>query len=209
MQAAILDPELADPRLRVHHSHFWHRMRSFVTQRHPLLARFVGDVEIGKIVERFIVACPPTTCVALEVSGAVSEFLATAEPWRAYPIIAELAAYDYQRTAPALAVEELAVTPAEVTDDLAVRLNRRCALVVTRYRFHALTKLCRTTPPDARPTYVLVHMAGRRTLTTELDHRSWLAFEQLRGGCSVRMLRDAWGEHVLATCVDQHLIVAI
>jgi hypothetical protein len=209
MQAAILDPRVADPRLRVHRSHFWNRMRSFVVQRHPLLARFVGDVEIAEITERFIVASPPKTGVALEVSEGLAELLRTAEPWRAHPIIAELAAYDYQRTAPALAAEQVTVTPADVTDDLVVRLKDRSALVATRYRFHAMRQLRRTTPLDDRPTYVLVHMAGRRTLTTELDHRSWLAFEQLRVGSSVQMLRDTWGEHVFATCVDQQLLVAI
>jgi len=211
MQAAILDPRHADPRLRVHHSHFWHRMRSFVAQRHPVLGRFLGDTELRDVVERFIVACPPRTCVALEVAGPLAQFLTTADPWRADPIIAELAAYDYQRTAPALAAEEVVATRADLTDDIAVRLNKRSALVTTRYKFHAiqLTPLHRATPLDDQPTYLLVHMAGRRTLTTELDHRSWLAFEQLRAGCTVRTLREAWGEHFFATCVDQQLLVAI
>jgi hypothetical protein len=228
MQATILDPVLAasDQRFRTHHSHFWHRMRDFVALRHPQLAKWIGEPELLEIVRRYVVTHPPDTCVASKVGARLARFLTTTEPWSAHPIIAELAAYDFQRSGAASNAEEATVTREQIAEaeprartTVMLRLKKRTALVTARFRFHAvpLAKLERTTPLDARPTYLLVQMANRRAVATELDHRAYLAFGYFARGGTLIALTDAlreldftWTEidTLFARCLDADLLVA-
>jgi hypothetical protein len=211
LQAAILDPDPAaiEGGLRIHHSHFWSRMRDFVVTRHPLLARFLGEPEVVEVTRRFIAAHPPDTCVPGLVSARLARFLATAEPWRRQPIIAELAAYDFLRSGAALAAEEGTVSRAELTPDLTIRLKKRTALAITRYRFHAtpLAGLMRTAPLDDEPTYLLVHTPNRRPVAGEIDRSTYLAFERLVAGGTVRALCEALGDGFIVRCADAGLLV--
>ena len=123
-QAAILDPSaprsadglaLTIPgRLRVHHAHFWTRMREFVGNWQPLLARFLGAEEMDQVVRRYIAAHPPRTVVAAGVCAQLADFLRTAEPWSAWPIVGELAAIDYRRALIRASAEEATVTKARL-----------------------------------------------------------------------------------------------
>ena len=147
---------------------FWERMRGAVAMRHPLLAAFLGDGELDAVVRGYIAVHPPSPLGQAKVGARLAELLASSPPWSAHPIIAELAAYEYRRGGVALQPEEKplirAQLPAVHPHTIArtrVRLEKRSALVTTRFRFHALppTRLSRTTPLDDQPTYLLVHMA--------------------------------------------------
>jgi hypothetical protein len=196
-------------------------MRDFVAARHPLLAKLLGQPELVELVRRYIVAHPPDSCVATKVGARLARFLAASEPWCAQPILSELAAFDFLRSGAAISAEEPTVSRAELAEpDVTFRLKKRTALAITRFKFHAvpLTQLSRATPLDEHPTYVLVHMANRRTMTNEIDHRSYLAFELLAAGGTLRAvseslhelaLTDLEIESFLARCADADLLVAV
>jgi hypothetical protein len=236
-QAAILDPgapvrvaELALERpghLRVHQSHFWSRMREFVANWQPLLARFLGDDEMAQLVQRYVDAHPPRTVVASGVSAQLAEFLRTAEPWSAWPIVAELAAVDYRRALIRAAAEEATVTRAQLAAidpallaPVRFRLKQRSALIASRFVLDVsrLHLLARETPLDAHPSYRLLHMTGRRYAAIELDPRTLRAFEPLVAGMTLSALdahlaalgfddreRQRFVDHVF----DSDLLVAI
>jgi hypothetical protein len=216
-QAAILDPSgpesvdglaLTIPgRIRVHHSHFWTRMAEFIGNWQPLLVRFLGAEEIDQLVRRYIAAHPPRTVVAAGVSAGLAEFLRTAEPWSAWPIIGELAAIDYRRALIRASAEESTVTKAllaaidpAVLASIRFRLKQRSALMTSMFRLDVsrLHLLARATPLDARPVYRLVHMTGRRYATIDLDQRSAHAFEPLVEG----MTMPGLDEHLAALGFD-------
>jgi hypothetical protein len=208
-QAAILDPggpgsvdglALTIPgRVRVHHSHFWTRVGEFIGNWQPLLARFLGAEEMEQLVRRYIAVHPPHTVVASGVCAELADFLRTAQPWSAWPIVGELAAIDYRRALIRASAEEATVTRAmlaaidpAVIAGIRFRLKQRSALMTSRFqldvsRLHLLT---RETPLDARPVHRLVHMTGRRYATIELDPRSIHAFEPLVAGLTMPALDD-------------------
>lgn len=236
-QAAILDPgapgsvdglALTLPgRVRVHHSHFWTRMGEFIGNWQPLLARFLGAEEMAQVVRRYIAAHPPRTVVASGVCAELADFLRTAQPWSAWPIVGELAAIDYRRALIRASAEEATVTRARlaaidpaVIASIRFRLKQRSALMTSRFRLDIsrLHLLARETPLDARPVYRLVHMTGRRYETIDLDPRSVRAFEPLVEGMTMSALdehlaglgfddreRRRFVDHVL----DSDLLVAI
>jgi hypothetical protein len=217
-QAAILDPSgsgsvgglgLTIPgRVRVHHSHFWTRMREFVASWQPLLARFLGAEEMDQVVRRYIAAHPPRTVVAAGVCAQLADFLRTADPWSAWPIVGELAAFDYRRALIRAGAEESTVTKAMLAaiDPAAIasirfRLKQRSALMTSRFQLDIarLHLLARATPLDARPTYQLVHATGRRYAAIELEQRSFRAFEPLVEG----MTMSALDEHLTGLGFDE------
>jgi hypothetical protein len=236
-QAAILDPGgpgrvdglgLTVPgRVRVHHSHFWTRMTEFIANWQPLLARLLGAQEMDQVVRRYVAAHPPRTVVASGVCAELADFLRSAQPWSAWPIVGELAAIDYRRALIRAAAEESTVTRAQLAaiDPAAIaairfRLKQRSAVVTSRYRFDfsRLHLLARDTPLDARPAHRLVHLTGRRYATLELDPRSVRAFEPLASGIALPALdahlaslgyddreRRRFVDHV----IDGDLLVAI
>jgi len=236
-QAAILDPgtpgrvdglALAIPgRVRVHHTHFWSRMREFVGNWQPLLAKFLGAEEMEELVRSYVAAHPPRTVVAPGVCAQLAEFLRTAEPWSAWPIVAELAAIDHRRALIRAAAEEATVTRAQLAAidpallaPIRFRLKQRSALIASRFVLEVsrLHLLARGTPLDAQPSYRLVHMTGRRYAAIELDPRSFRAFEPLVAGVTLSALdahlaalgfddreRQRFVDHVL----DCDLLVAI
>jgi putative DNA-binding protein len=209
-QAAILDPgapgrvELGlrfPGRVRVHHSHFWTRMREFIANWQPLLTKYLGaqEMDMDQVVRRYVAAHPPQTVVAWGVAAQLADFLRTAEPWSAWPIVGELAAIDYRRALIRAAAEEATVTRAQLDaiDPAAIaairfRLKQRSAVLVSRFRFDfsRLHLLARETPLDARPAHRLVHLTGRRYATLELDPRSVRAFEPLASGIALPALDD-------------------
>jgi len=208
-QAAILDPgapgrvdglALAPPgRVRVHHSHFWARMREFIGNWQPLLARFLGAEEMDQVVRGYVAAHPPRTVVAAGVAAQLADFLRTTEPWSAWPIVGELAAFDYRRALIRASPEEATVTRARLAaiDPAAIasirfRLKQRSALIASRFAFDVsqLHRLSRETPLDVRPVHRLVHMTGRRYATVDLDPRSVRAFEPLVDGATMSALDD-------------------
>ena len=205
---------------------FWERMHGVVAVRHPLLAVFLGDAELDAVVRSYIAVHPPRPLGQAKVGARLAEFLASTEPWSAHPIIAELAAYDYRRSGVALQPEEKALTRAQLTSAhphtiarTRIRLKRRSALVMTRFRFHALppTRLSRTTPLDEHPTYLLVHMAKSDMMTIEVDAVAHAAFEHFALGGTMRALTQALRgltfteleiERFLARCFAAGLLVA-
>lgn len=218
-QAAILDPSapgrvdglaLTIPgRLRVHHSHFWTRMSEFIGNWQPLLARYLGADEMDQLVRRYIAAHPPRTVTAADVCAQLAGFLRTAAPWSAWPIVGELAAIDYRRALIRANPEESTVTKARlaaidpaVIASIRFRLKHRSALMTSMFQLDVsrLHLLARATPLDARPVYQLVHMAGRRYATIELDQRSVRAFEPLVEG----MTMSALDEHLAGLGFDDH-----
>lgn len=208
-QAAILDPSapgtvdglgLTLPgRVRVHHSHFWARVGEFIASWQPMLARFLAAEEMDSLVRAYVAAHPPRTVVAWGVAAQLADFLRTAPPWSAWPIVGELAAFDYRRALIRAGAEEATVTRARlaaidpaVSAAIRVRLKQRSALIASRFRFDAsrLHLLARDTPLDAHPVHRLVHLTGRRYATIELDPRSVRAFELLVEGTTMSALDD-------------------
>jgi hypothetical protein len=208
-QAAILDPSrpgsvdglgLTIPgRVRVHHAHFWTRISEFIGNWQPLLARFLGAEEMAQLVRHYIAAHPPGKVAASEVCAQLADFLRTAEPWSAWPIVGELAAIDYRRALVRASAEEATVTKAmlaaidpAVIASIRFRLKQRSVLVTSRFQLDIsrLHLLARETPLDARPVYRLVHMTGRRYATIELDPRSVRAFEPLVEGMTLSALDE-------------------
>jgi hypothetical protein len=208
-QAAILSPgapgsvdglALTIPgRVRVHHSHFWTRMSEFIGNWQPLLARFLGAEEMDQVVRRYIAAHPPRTVTAASVCSQLADFLRTAEPWSAWPVVGELAAIDYRRALIRANAEEATVTKAKlaaidpaVIASIRFRLKHRSALMTSRFRLDVsrLHLLARETPLDARPVHRLVHMTGRRYATIDLDPRSVRAFEPLVEGLTMPALDE-------------------
>ncbi|HEX8108919.1 MAG TPA: DNA-binding domain-containing protein [Kofleriaceae bacterium] len=208
-QAAILEPSapgsvdglgLTIPgRVRVHHSHFWARMSEFIANWQPLLARYLGAEEMDQVVRRYIAAHPPRTVVATGVCAQLADFLRTAEPWSAWPIVGELAAIDYRRALIRAGAEEPTVTKARlaaidpaVIASIRFRLKQRSAVMTSRFQLDVsrLHLLARDTPLDARPVHRLVHLTGRRYATIELDPRSVRAFEPLVEGMTMSALDD-------------------
>jgi hypothetical protein len=206
-QAAILDPgapgrvdglALTFPgRIRIHHAHFWTRMGEFIGNWQPLLARYLGAAEMDQLVRRYIAAHPPRTVVAIEVCEQLADFLRTAEPWSAWPIVGELAAIDYRRALIRGHAEEATVTRAMLAaiDPAAIasirfRLKQRSALITSMFRFDLsrLHLLARETPLDPRPVHSLVHLTGRRYATIELDQRWVHACEPLVDGMTMAAL---------------------
>ena len=234
-QATILDP--APPRTRelgmviperiaVHHSHFWNRMRDIALACQPLLAKMLPADELREVIRRYLTAHPPAAVSAFGVYAGLAEFLGTAEPWSDWPIIAELAAFDYQRSMIGSNAEEITVSAAKlaaidpaVVAPIRFRLKKRSALLVTRYRFEVarIHVLARATPLDAEPTHLLLHMVGRRYAALVLDPRGYRALEPLVAGTTLAGFSDHLGvlgfgetearrlvEHV----VDSDLLVA-
>ncbi|HEX3482242.1 MAG TPA: DNA-binding domain-containing protein [Kofleriaceae bacterium] len=208
-QAAILDPGgpgsvdglgLAIPgRLRVHHAHFWTRMREFIANWQPLLAKYLGAEEMDRLVRRYIAAHPPRTVVASGVCAQLADFLRTTEPWSAWPIVGELAAIDHRRALIRAGADESTVTRAllaaidpAVIASIRFRLKQRSAVITSRFQLDVshLHLLARETPLDARPVHQLVHLTGRRYATIELDPRSVRAFEPLAVGVTMAALDD-------------------
>lgn len=208
-QAAILDPSapgsvdglgLSLPgRVRVHHSHFWTRVGEFIASWQPLLTRFLGaqEMDMEPLVRRYIAAHPPKTVVAWGVAAQLADFLRTAEPWSAWPIVGELAAFDYRRALIRASAEEATVTRARlaaiepaVIASIRFRLKQRSALIASRFRFDLsrLHLLAREEPLEARAVHRLVHLTGRRYATIELDPRSVHAFEPLVAGMTLPAL---------------------
>jgi hypothetical protein len=151
------------------------------------------------VVRRYIAAHPPQTVVAWGVAAQLADFLRTAEPWSAWPIVGELAAYDYRRALIRAGAEEATVNRARlaaidpvVIAPIRFRLKQRSAVLTSRFRFDfsRLHLLARDTPLDARPGYRLVHLTGRRYATIELDPRSVRAFEPLAVGMTMAALDD-------------------
>jgi hypothetical protein len=236
-QAAILDPSAPDSidglaltipgRVRVHHSHFWTRMGEVVGNWQPLLARFLGAAEMDQLVRRYIAAHPPRTVVAAGVCAQLADFLRTAEPWSAWPIVGELAAIDYRRALLRANAEESTVTKAmlavidpAVIASIRFRLKQRSALMTSMFRLDVarLHLLARETPLEARPVHWLVRLTGRRCVTRELDQRWAHGFEPLVDGMTMAALdehlvglgfddreRRRFRDHVL----DNDLLVAI
>jgi hypothetical protein len=214
-------------RVRVHHAHFWTRIGEFIANWQPLLARFLGAEEMNQVVRRYVAAHPPRTVVATGVCAQLADFLRTAEPWSAWPIIGELAAFDYRRALIRAGAEEATVTKAMLAAidpamiaSIRFRLKQRSAVMTSMFRpdLSRLHLLARDTPLDARPVYRLVHMTGRRYATVELDDRSVRAFEPLVEGMTMSALdehlaglgfddreRQRFVDHVL----DSDLLVAI
>ncbi|HEX4421350.1 MAG TPA: DNA-binding domain-containing protein [Kofleriaceae bacterium] len=216
-QAAILDPSVPGPstlrsvdgvagialtipkHARVHRSHFWTRMTEFITNWQPLLARLLGAEEMDQLVRRYIAAHPPRTVVAAGVCAQLADFVRTAEPWSAWPIIGELAAIDYRRVLLRACAEEATVTGTMlaaidpvVLASIRFRLKQRAALMTSRFRLDGsrVHLLARETPLDLRPVHQLVHLTGRRYATLELDPRSSRAFEPLVEGVTLPALDD-------------------
>lgn len=208
-QAAILAPGAAGSvdglgltlprRVHIHHSHFWTRMDEFIGNWQPLLARFLGAEEMDRVVQRYVAAHPPREVTAASVCVELADFLRTAPPWSAWPIVGELAAFDHRRALIRAGAEEATVTSAQLAAiDPAViapvrfRLKQRSALVASRFWFDLsrLHLLARDTPLDARPSYRLIHMTGRRYATIDLDPRSARAFEPLVGGTTLSALDE-------------------
>jgi hypothetical protein len=186
-------------RVRIHHSHFWTRMDEFIGNWQPLVARFLGAEEMKQLVRRYIAAHPPRTVVASGVCAELADFLRTTEPWSAWPIVGELAAFDYRRALLRAAAEESTATRAmlaaidpAVLAPIRFRLKQRAALIAARFRFDLsrLEQLPRATPLDARPVHRLVHLTERRYATIDLDPRSFHAFEPLIEGIALPALDD-------------------
>jgi hypothetical protein len=214
-------------RVGVHHSHFWRRMTEFIGNWQPLLARFLGAEEMEQLVRRFVTAHPPHTVAAAEVSAQLADFLRTAEPWSSWPILGELAAFDYRRALIRAGAEESTVTRAmlaaiepAVLASIRFRLKRRSALITSMFQLDIsrLHLLARETPPGARPVHRLVHMTGRRYATIDLDPRSARAFEPLVDGLTLPALDEhlaglGWGDRERRRFVDHvlsnDLLVAI
>jgi hypothetical protein len=174
-------------------------MGEFVANWQPLLAKFLGAEEMDQLVRRYIAAHPPRTVVAAGVCAELADFLRTAEPWSAWPIVGELAAFDYRRALIRAGVEESTVTKARLAaiDPAAIasirfRLKQRSALMTSMFRIDIprLHLLARETPLDARPVHRLVHMNGRRYAMIELDERSARAFEPLVEGMTMSGLDE-------------------
>jgi hypothetical protein len=202
-------------------------MTEFIANWQPLLARLLGAQEMDQVVRRYVAAHPPRTVVASGVCAELADFLRSAQPWSAWPIVGELAAIDYRRALIRAAAEESTVTRAQLAaiDPAAIaairfRLKQRSAVVTSRYRFDfsRLHLLARDTPLDARPAHRLVHLTGRRYATLELDPRSVRAFEPLASGIALPALdahlaslgyddreRRRFVDHV----IDGDLLVAI
>jgi hypothetical protein len=226
LQAAIVndtDSELAlgaKSHPWIHRRHFWSRMRDFAVVRHPLLARWLGAEELDRIIRAFIAAHPPRALIGSDVVAPLAEFLATAEPWCAFPIISQLAAFDFRRSALAFAVEQatLNATDLPVPANAMLQLKKRAAVIVTRFKFHLRWPAAHATPLDDEPTYLLVHMTNRRHMTLELDHQTFLAMQRLAEGITLRDLVDHTSgaeiveadiEQLVARCVAEDLLVAV
>lgn len=236
-QAAILEPgapgsvaglALTIPgRVRVHHSHFWTRMGEFIGNWQPLLARFLGAEEMDQLVRRYIAAQPPRTVVATGVCAQLADFVRSAEPWSAWPVVGELAAIDYRRALIRASAEEATVTRAmlaaidpAVIASVRFRLKQRAALMTSMFQFDfsRLHLLARETPLDARPVHRLVHLTGRRYATIDLDPRSLRAFEPLVEGMTLSAheahlaglgFDDRERRRFLDHALDNDLLVAI
>ncbi len=208
-QAAILDPSAPGSvdglavtlpaRVRIHHSHFWTRMSELIGNWQPLLARFLGAEEMARVVRRYIAAQPPRTVAVASVCAQLADFLRTAEPWSAWPIVGELAAIDYRRALLRAHAEESTITKAmlaaidpDAIASIRFRLKQRSVLMTSRFQLDVsrLHLLPRETPLDARPVYQLVHMTGRRYATIELDPRSHRAFAPLVEGMTLSALDE-------------------
>lgn len=214
-------------RVRVHHSHFWKRMSDFIASWQPLLTRFLGPAEMDPLVRRYIAAHPPRDVLAAAVCAPLADFLRTAEPWSAWPIVGELAAFDHRRAMIRTRAEEPTITKATLAAiapaamaSIRVRLKQRSALWTSRFRFDAarVHLLPRETRLDACPGYRLVHLTDRRFATIELDDRSARAFEPLVDGVTLPALEDhlatlgfadAERQRLLDHVLENDLLVAI
>jgi hypothetical protein len=191
MQAQILAPaRCEDSRVAIHHDHFWTRMREFAAYRYPLLARAIGEAELGKLVRAFIAAHPPADYAIAGVVAGITAFLADQLPWASSPVLADLAALDFARSGLRLAAEEVALS----ADDIAakpiaelghvrVRLKRRALLATTRYRFQP--SRIHELPRDPQPTYWLVYISHGECVTKPVAWRIYTALERLRDGVTL------------------------
>jgi hypothetical protein len=210
-QAAILDPNTrvsdaalgmktrpgAPPqhKLAIHHSHFWTRMTGFVRSGHRHLARYLGVREFGELVKAYIVAHPPGAGSASAVPELLAAFLANEPPWRDSPVLAHLAHYDWHWAIAASGAEEIALEPGQLADlepTEHVRLNKRAVAAQTWYRFHELdlARLPRSTPPDATPTFLLLHKRSPSDRAREIEHGEYLALDLLARGTTIGDLAD-------------------
>jgi len=201
----------------VHRRHFWSRMRDFIAARHPLLVRWVGDEERDRIVRAFVAAHPPRDLVGHVTAETLADFLARADPWRAFPIVAELATYDCRRSNLPLAAEEITLTAFDpIADaDRVLRLKKRATLIAMHFAFHRvrLSDLAMATKLDDTPSYVLVDLRDRKYRTLELDHPTYVVLQRLVEGTTFRALVADIGlgdalERIISCCVESDLLVS-
>jgi hypothetical protein len=213
-------------RIAIHQRHFWSRMHDFAAYRYPLLARWLGESEFDQLVRQYIAARPSTAYVAGDVVDELARFLAHTAPWSHWPIVAELACFDYVRSGLRLQADERAVAPdilaAMRPDVLArtrLRLKRRAALHVTHYHFQPsqLDLLARDTALDDQPVYWVLHLDTRGIVCRELEPRIYDALGLLAEGRTLReLLVELSQRHFDATeiarfverCLRAELLVA-
>jgi hypothetical protein len=212
MCAALLEPALdardaelgiatTDPtaryRIAIHHRHFWTRMRDFAAYRYPLVARFLGDDDFGSLVRQYIAARASVPFAAASVVSELVTFVGTASPWASWPIVRELAAFDFQRSSLRLQREELTTTAFELAaldndalPHLKLRLKRRATAITTRYAFSAnpLDRITLDTPLDDEPTRWLLHFTHRRLIANPIAPREYDALRLLIDGCTIEEL---------------------
>lgn len=204
----------------------WTTTYELITSRYPLLAKFLGGTELDEVVRNFLATYPPDGVAPSRVPERIPMFLARTAPWCFHPIIAELAAFDLQRSAALTNPDEPTVTRGDLVDAepgmlrmLEVRLKKRCALIATQFRFHEVPigQLRRDMPLDIGLTYLVVHVSHGKQLTSELDARSFLLLQTLVEGSTFPQLfdyamhlgfEDSAADTFLARCVDSELFVA-
>jgi len=122
-----------------------------------------------------------------DLGAPVLELLPHEPTWRDSPVLSHLARYARECAIASAANDG----PAIGTDDLEhlaptdpVRLTRRAALIATWYRFHELdlSRLPPSTPPDAKPTFLLLHERRIR----ELERRDYRMLDFIARGAMVR-----------------------
>lgn len=189
-------------RIAIHHKHFWSRMRDFTAGRHPLLLRALGQTEFDEVVRHYIAAHPPASFTPGVIVEQLATFLARRPPWSASPVLAQLARFDFQRSAVWLHAQEATVgadelrrLPPDVLAGLTLRLKRRSALATTWFRFEPerIAELSRDTALDDEPTFWLIYMAQHGCIARPVAPRFYAALQRLASGTTLRGLFDHLG----------------
>jgi hypothetical protein len=220
-----------DARLAIYTEGYRSRLIEAFSPEFATLQAVMGDELFAALCRQFVEATPSTSRNVRWYAGALPDFLAGTTPWSGYPLLAEIARFEWTLTLafdaaddPLLSIDDLAALPPEAWGTLAFRLHPSVHFASLQHNTAALRRAVDAGAEMPAPTPAgdaVTWLANRRDL--EVHYRSlsepeaWAlqaaaagrTFPELcEGLCEWMAPEDVPGQasEWLRSWIDEHLI---
>ena len=207
----------ADTRLRIYADAYRLRLIEALDTDYPGLHAMAGDEDFDRLARAYIEAHPSGFRSLRWYGGRMSEFLRTAEPYSAYPVFAEMAAFEWAMSdafdaaeSDLAAIEDMASVPPDAWPDLTFTTHASVQRLDLRWNVPTVWKAVdagEEPPALGQNDYPVAWLLWRHDLLTHYRSMSvdeaW-AFDALRRGESFATICEGLTEWIDAQNAATH-----